>query len=850
MAFSGMWFEKIAVVICSIITLLPGLVSAQHGVVTGQVYDADTEESLSGANVVLRDRSSGQVRYGTSTDERGAFGFWAVDPAQYQLDVTFIGYGDLGRSLEIASGDTVDLSLGLSVASLPQNEIIVTAGRAQSQLNPVTVSNLTRREIDERVGMQDLPVLLSDLPSVTYYSENGNGIGYSTLRMRGFGQRRIAISINGIPQNDPEDFNVYWINFFDIQGAIQDIQVQRGAGASFYGPVGIGGAVNIVARPYPPEPYAEATVGYGSYNTQRYTIEVNTGRLNDRYVAYGRFSRLLSDGYRDWSWSKYYRYFAGISRYGDNSTLTLQSYGGPQNDGLAYYGIPKPANDDPVERRGNPGARDQDVPYFEHRGPVEQFHQPHVELLHNWQISSNTTLDQSIFWIKGEGYFDYSVNFRSPEFLRLPRDLPGLSPEEYSQPLFSALPSADVKMRGYLDQHQMGWLPKVTWKDGDRTLTVGTEARLHRSLRWGRIQQANAVISDSLVGGDSDRRFYSFRGEKVIGSAFAKYITRPVDRLAVQSELQITYRRYRQYDEAFLGRRFRVPYVFANPRLGVTVNPDRALSGYLSAAFAQREPRLSQLYDADAAGAGAVPQFERNPDGTLNYDEPLVQPESLLDVELGGTLERRRYRLTANGYWMEFWDEIIPSGRIDQLGKPRTGNADRTRHVGLELEASARPMPGWDVSFNGTLSRNRLVDFTEYVTVDGSIEVIERSGNPIAGFPERMARFRTSYQWKGWTAALNGEYSGTQYVDNSGGTLPDGSPASDRIVDPFTLVHGSVSYEPSRQSLLSGFRFQLKVNNLLDRHVFRYGYMSSSGPRFFPTAARHYFASVSYRVDG
>ncbi len=845
-----MWMRTIVPLVALITAMSSAKAKAQvhGGTVTGEVYDVETEVPLSGANIVLRDRSSGQLRYGTSTNENGRFRISSVASGRYGIEVTFLGYGDVEHTVAIAPRDTARLSLGLSSASLPQDEIVVTARRAQARLNPVTASNLTRREIDDRSGMQDLPVLLADLPSVTYYSENGNGIGYSTLRMRGFGQRRIAVSINGIPQNDPEDFNVYWINFFDIQGAIQDIQVQRGAGASVYGPVGIGGAVNIAARPYRAESYARARIGYGSYGTQRYTVEANTGRIDDRYVAYGRFSRLLSDGYRDWSWSKYYRYFVGISRYGDSSTLTLQSFGGPQHDGLAYYGIPKSFNDEPTERQGNPGALTESVPYFEHRGPVERFHQPHIQLLHNWQVAPTVTLDQSLFWIKGEGYFDYRVNYRSPEFLRLPPALPGLETGEYAQPLFMSLPAADVKMRGYLDQNQVGWLPTVTWKKGDRTLTLGAEARLHRSLRWGRIQEANSVIPDSLVGAESNRRFYSFRGEKVIGSAFGKYFFRPVDRLAVQGELQLTYRRYRQYDEAFFDRTFRVPYIFANPRIGVTVNPEHALSGYFSAAYAQREPRLSQLYDADAAGAGAVPQFERQPDDSFDYDRPLVQPESLLDFELGGTLERRRYRLSANVYWMEFWNEIIPSGGIDQLGKPRTGNADRTRHVGLEVEASARPLPGWDVSFNSTLSRNRLIDFTEYVTVDGSTEAIDRSGSPIAGFPERMARFRTSYRWNGWQIALDGEFSGKQYIDNSGGTRPDGSPAPERAVDAFTLVHGALSYEPSGLSLLEGFRFQLKINNLLDRRVLRYGYMSSSGPRFFPTATRHWFASLMYEI--
>lgn len=845
--FKGMRHLRIWTIAAA--ALLLGFMGAQAGTLTGQVYDKDTDKALTGANVVLRSSTGGLLRYGSSTDQEGRFRFNNVHPGNYQLKVTFLGYTDYTKEVRVTAADSVQLAVGLSATALPQEEVLVSAGRAQAQLTPITASNLTLQEIKEQSGMKDLPVMLSQLPSVTYHSQNGNGVGYSTLRMRGFGQRRIAVSINGIPQNDPEDFNVYWINFFDIQGAIQDIQVQRGAGASFYGPVGIGGAVNIIAKPYRPQPYAKLHLGYGSFNTQRYTVEANSGRIGGKYVVYGRLSRLLSDGYRDWSWSTYYRYFAGISRYGKNSTLTLQSYGGPQHDGLAYLGVPKAANQEEELRRANAAAYKKAVSYFKKRGPIERFHQPHVELLHSWRFAPNAMLDQSLFWIKGEGYFDYGVNYRSADYLRLPEGFQGLGAKQRKLPLFMALPTADVKLRGYLDQHQVGWLPKVTWEHNHSTTTLGLEARLHRSLRWGRIQEANQIIPSKVVGGDDDKRIYSYRGEKIIAAVMGKHLWRPVNRLAVQGELQLTYRRYRHYDETFWNRTFTVPYLFANPRLGITINPNHSLSGYISAALAQREPRLSQLYYGQEAGAGAVPRFKRRPNGSINYDRPLVTPESLFDLELGGTLQKRWYRLTANLFWMEFWNEIIPSGGVDQFGRSRTGNADRTRHRGLELEASARLLPGWDVSFNSTLSRNRFVSFTEYVTINGSARALNRSGNPIAGFPERMAKLRTSYRWNGWSAAVDLKYAGQQFVDNSGGREADGQPAPGRKVKPYTLVNASLGYEPQQGLWLHGLRLNLSANNLLNRRVLRYGYMSAAGARFFPAATRHFFLSLSYRLN-
>ncbi|HET6567789.1 MAG TPA: TonB-dependent receptor, partial [Rhodothermales bacterium] len=639
--------------------------------------------------------------------------------------------------------------------------------------------------------------------------------------------------------NDPEDFDVYWINFFDIQGAIQDIQVQRGAGASFYGPDAIGGAINIVAVPYKPDPYARVEAGYGTYDTRRYTAEANSGLLKDHYVVYGRYSRLLSDGYRDWSWTSFNRFFAGVARYGKHSTLTVQAFGGPQHDGLAYVGIPRSANEDPEARRANYSSATHDV---------EHFHQPHAEVLHDWTINPNWSLKQALFWMQGKGYFDFGGTYRSANYLRLPAGWRGLTDLQRTQPLYVTAPDVNLLFRAYVGQWQIGWIPRVTYRRGASETTIGTEMRLHRSVRWGRIQDATGIPSE-LVGTENDARVYQFHGEKIIGSVFASELFRPTDRLAVQGDLQLTYRRYRQYDEAFFGTAFAVPYVFLNPRLGVTINPEHPVSGYASVAIAGREPVLKSLYDGEEAGAGFEPQFEKDDSGRFDFDDPFVTPEHLVDVEVGASLSRPAYRLSGNVFWMDFHDEIVPSGGLDQFGVPRTGNADRTRHVGLELEGFVRPLPGLDARANLTLSRNRFIHFTEYVTgLDGNTVPAVRDGNPIAGFPEQVASVLLSYTRAGATLSLDGKYAGRQYVDNSGGTGLDGESHRNLSVDPYVLLNASVRYAFPQQSAFHGIELAFDVNNVLNQKVLLYGDVGAAGPQFFPTATRHIFASIRYTL--
>jgi iron complex outermembrane receptor protein len=372
------------------------------------------------------------------------------------------------------------------------------------------------------------------------------------------------------------------------------------------------------------------------------------------------------------------------------------------------------------------------------------------------------------------------------------------------------------------------------------------------------------MIPDAVVGPGADHRLWQYRGEKIVGAAFVSHRFRPVDRLAVQADLQLTGRRYRFYDEKTFDREnlrshaFTVPYLFVNPRLGATLYPDQPLSAYASVAFASREPRRTQLYDGAEGPAGATPQFarrSRQPSGAFDYEAPLIEPEHLVDVELGGSIERARSRLSATLFWMTFWDEIVPSGGVDQFGVPRTGNADRTRHVGLELEGALQLRPDWTLSGNAMLARTRFVDFTEYRTVGGRARALERDGNPIAASPEQLANLRTAYTWRGLRAGLHLQAVGRQYVDNSGGraaSVQDGElvlePDDALTVDPYALLNASLTYEAPSSTPFAGLRLQLTVHNLLDTHVLRHGFRGVGGPRFYPAAPRHAFAELRYTL--
>ena len=91
------------------------------------------------------------------------------------------------------------------------DEVLINAIRAKETL-PVTFSNLSKNEIKKKNFGQQMPMLLTSLPNVVSYSEDGTGFGATALFIRGNDLQRTNVTINGIPYNDSESLGVYWYN--------------------------------------------------------------------------------------------------------------------------------------------------------------------------------------------------------------------------------------------------------------------------------------------------------------------------------------------------------------------------------------------------------------------------------------------------------------------------------------------------------------------------------------------------------------------------------------------------------------------------------------------------------------
>lgn len=771
-----------------------------------KVFDNTTGKPLYGAIVKIPFLNLVSV-----TDKNGVVTFNKFVTGEVTVTCSFTGYASQSKNVIVTPGTNNVIEFHLSDEAIPIPEVVVTATRGIERETPITFTNLPAEDIQKLTRSNDLTYALNSLPSINLHSENGNGLGYSYIRLRGFDQRRISVLINGIPQNDPEDHSVYWINFYDLAGSLEDAQVQRGAGAAFYGPPSIGGSINLITKSPSSVPSITSEAGFGSFNTHKYSLSANSGLINNYFSFYGRVTRVTSDGYRDWSWTKFWRYFAGASYNDNNHSVRFNFWGGPQEDGLAFYGISKSDNNDEVLRKANYGS------YLKDR---EYLNQPQISLAHDFRLNSNLTLHNTLFFISGDGYFDFDGTWGTNDYYRIDTAI--------------TIPS-DLVMRAFVDNDQYGWLPRIEWKHSFGRSIFGAELRIHRSLHWGRIQ-AGSGLPESVYG-ESAPHHYQYKGGKDVFSFFTSQLFKLTEKLTVLGDVQLVYQKYKIFDELYAGYDFQTPYLFINPKLGVNYNLTEKFSFYFSSAFTKREPPLKNLYEAESASWGVEPQFEKNSDGSFNFDKPLVKPEKLLNFEFGQRFSSSLIRINTNFYWMEFIDEIVPSGGLDVFGQPRVGNAERTRHIGFELESALRVFKGFDWSFNLNLSRNRFIKFVEY---DRNGLPLIRDNKVIANAPELIFGSIINYSVNDYFVSLAVKYTGKQFTDNS---QSSDSNDPDVTVDAFTVADFRTGYKlPVEFAAIS---ISLEVNNIFNKKYLMNGF---GGDNFFPAATRNYFLSfkISY----
>ena len=296
--------------------------------INGTITDVDNKP-LEGANIVVLGTDLGGV-----SDNTGAFSI-DVSNGTYDVVASFIGYSSITKSIVVEGITTLNFVLDFDVVSLSDVEVL--ASRA-SETTPVAYTNVSKEEMEVRLGSQDIPMILNTTPSV-YATQQGGGAGDARINIRGFNQRNVAVMINGVPQNDMENGWVYWSNWDGVGDATSSIQVQRGLSAVNLATPSIGGTMNIITDPTSFEKGGKFKQEAGDGGFLKTTFNYNTGLLlNDKLALSGTIVRKTGDGIIDGTWTDAWAYyFGGSYAVSDKQRFELYAIGAPQRHGQNLY---------------------------------------------------------------------------------------------------------------------------------------------------------------------------------------------------------------------------------------------------------------------------------------------------------------------------------------------------------------------------------------------------------------------------------------------------------------------------------------------------------------------------------
>ncbi len=535
-----------------------------------------------------------------------------------------------------------------SLARDTLERVVIRATRGGTA-TPTSQTTLTRQQIERTYVGQDAPLALLGATGITAASDAGALSGYSSIRLRGIDQTRLAISVDGVPLNDPEDQVLYFSNVPDFMNSMQSVQVQRGVGSSAFGTASFAGSLSFESLPIAATPrYAEAQVTAGSWGTQRLSLEGASG-LVDGFAAYARLSGQETDGYRQHSGNDARSGFVSAGWFGARDAVKFTGFAGRSKMQLAYYAASEAQLD--ADPRLNPMSPDE----------RDDFHQEMASLQYTRVLSPGATLTTTAYRNAAGGNYDVYVG---PDLWNF-----------------------------NLDHQWYGVLSTLGWQRGAVAFAAGAHVSTYHRDHF------------LFIRPDLESRAYDNTGFKQEQSAFAKATW---TRGAVDWHADLQARRaafqYRPTPGTGIGEPT-IDWVFVNPKVGLTWRARPALTVHASLGRSGREPTRSDMFagadDVDAATAAEV----------LPLDQ--VRPERVTDLEVGARLSHGTFALAINAFAMRFRDEIAPIGALSVTGSQLRRNVGRSTRTGLELEADWRAHPTLALSANAMFLRARIAEYTD-----------------------------------------------------------------------------------------------------------------------------------------
>ena len=685
------------------------------------------------------------------------------------------------------------------------DEVLVKAVRVDAK-SPITHSNVTKKEIERRNVGQDIPVLLNFLPSVVTTTDAGAGIGYTGIRVRGVSPQSTNVTINGIPYNDAESLGTFWVNLGDFASSVESLQLQRGVGTSTNGSGAFGASINVLTDAVSNEAYGEISNAFGSFNTRKHTVKFSTGLLNDHIEIAGRLSNIQSDGYIDRASSNLKSYFLQGSYVDDNTLIKAITFAGSEVTYQSWYGFEAAtieaigfnSNIEENPRFNIAGIQFDANGNFEgyHNNQVDDYKQDHYQLHWNQRYNNRWSTNIGLNYTYGRGFFEeYVDDYLYTNIYFAPDssfDFLGLEPINVNGEQVSSM---DYIRRRWLDNDFYVVNATANYKEDKLNTIFGSSYSYYKGEHFGEIIWAE--YANEL---DYEERYYDGSSTKTDLSFFAKANYRLNDKISLYGDLQvrgITYKTEGISSDLVL---FEVDkdFTFFNPKAGITFDLNLNNNLYFSYARANREPNRTD--------------FE---------NDSSVKPEQLNDFELGWRHAKNNFRFNANAYYMLYNEQLVLSGRLDNVGNPIRTNSGKSYRLGLELEAVIPVTSQFTIQPNATFSSNKNVE--TIASIDG--ELVNLGKTDISFSPELVAANALVYRpIQNLQMSLLTKYVGEQFISN---TESEFSKLDSYLTNDFNISY-EMSFLRKQESLTNrGTFFKSLILTGLINNIFNEKYVSN-----------------------
>ncbi len=741
----------------------------------------------------------------------------------------------LVTALLIASASTAQQTQKIAADTIKKIQniegIVVSRLRAKDNPSNTTVTN-------EVLGFknfgQDMPTLLEFTPSVVTTSDAGAGVGYSGLRIRGVDASRINVTINGVPVNDPESHDVYWVNMPDLVGSVENIQVQRGVGSSTNGAAAFGASVNIKTSDIRSKAYARTDLAAGSFGTLKGTLQAGTGLLNNRFSLDARLSQIRSDGYLDRASSDLTSLGLTATYLTEKSIWKALVLNGSERTYQAWYGTPESRyrgdslgmldyasrNGLSAEETANLLNSGRSYNYYTYANQVDNYKQDNYQLHFIHKFSNRLDFNLAAHYTYGRGFYE---EYRSDDAL-----------SDYGiAPVFigaDTIASTDLIRRRWLDNHFVGMVYGLNFqKNQYLKFTFGGAVNRYTGQHFGEIIWAQFASNSEIY-----ERYYDNDAVKQEAST---YLKTNYQKNGYDLTLDLQYRGINynflgvdQVSGALTDVTQTVNYNFFNPKLALAKSFG-AQQVFGTFGIANREPVRRDFRESTPA------------------NRPL--PERMYNTELGYRFQNERLLAQTNLYLMYYDQQLVLTGQINDVGGYTRTNVDQSYRAGLEIELQYAVTPQIRLQSASSLSQNKIINFVEYVDVYldeapyyTQIQ-INHGTTDLAFSPNFIQTLGLQYApIKSLQLALQTKYVSRQFLDNTSDL--------NRSIDPFTFTNFILNWKV-KQQFAETFELGLLVNNIFSAQYanngytfsYQYGGQTTTENFYYPQAGRHFLLKMS-----